>query len=293
MRNIQLFVIDPQGSFCNVVDPSEQQIVHDGELCVQGANGDMNRLADFLNRSQDLFNDVHVTLDSHHSVHIAHPIWFKDSVGNHVQPFTLMSHDNGVIKGVNAITQEDLGEFKCTAPSLTKWTTDYLDSLKSQGRYLHCIWPYHCLIGTPGHNIVADFKNALINWERKNFATINMVTKGSNPKTEHFSAVKAEVVDPHDSTTHLNTNFINLIMDADEILIAGEALSHCVAWTIEDIANQFSNGTLGDKDEFIRKCVLLQDCSSSVTGFEQMGDDFVKRMSARGMKLTTTGDYHA
>ena len=63
------------------------------------------------------------------------------------------------------------------------------------------------------------------------------------------------------------------------------ALSHCVANTVRDIANEF-----GD-DSYVKKLVLLTDASSSVTGFESMGDDFVREMVARGMQTSTTVDF--
>jgi nicotinamidase/pyrazinamidase len=71
---------------------------------------------------------------------------------------------------------------------------------------------------------------------------------------------------------------------ADEILITGEALSHCVANSIRDIANNFG-------DDNIKKFVLLEDTSSNVNGCEKMGQDFVKEMIGRGMKITTTKDW--
>jgi hypothetical protein len=41
----------------------------------------------------------------------------------------------------------------------------------------------------------------------------------------------------------------------------------------------------------IRKLVLLTDASSSVTGFEQLGTDFVNEMVKRGMRLSTTAEF--
>jgi len=111
------------------------------------------------------------------------------------------------------------------------------------------------------------------------------VTKGSNIFTEHYSAVKADVPDPGDPTTQINKGLIKTLMEADLVFIAGEALSHCVANTVRDIANEF-----GD-DSYVKKMVLLTDASSSVTGFEAMGADFVKEMVGRGMQTSTTTDF--
>ena len=80
---------------------------------------------------------------------------------------------------------------------------------------------------------------ALLDWERDNYAAVDIVTKGSNYFVEHFSAVQAEVVDPTDPSTQINTDLISTLMEADEILIAGEAGSHTLADTVRDIANCF------------------------------------------------------
>jgi nicotinamidase-related amidase len=292
-KNIHLLVIDPQNSFCKVVDPSLQQVLHDGELCVTGAWEDMAvRLPVMIDRLGKKLDDLHVTLDSHHSLHVAHPGWYRDSSGNQPAPYTFMRAENGSIIGSTIDAQgnkHDIGEFTCVKPSVTKRTLAYLTDLQASGRYPHIVWPMHCLIGTPGHNVVAPLMEAMQNWCRlKGDGVIDFVTKGSNPFVEHFSAVRAEVVDPNDHSTDINKHFITTVNEADIILLAGEALSHCLANTVRDMANFFPGS-----DEFIKKCVLLTDATSSVPGFESFGDNFITDMTARGMKTSTTVDFLA
>lgn len=151
-------------------------------------------------------------------------------------------------------------------------------------RYALVIWPPHCIIGSWGASIVPAVSNALISWELAKFDKVNFVPKGSNFFTEHYSGVKADVEDPSDPSTKLNAGLIDALTNADEILITGEALSHCVANTIRDVATEFGVDN-------IKKFTLLTDTSSSVTGFEKLGTDFVNEMAAKGMKLTTTKDW--
>jgi nicotinamidase-related amidase len=125
---------------------------------------------------------------------------------------------------------------------------------------------------------VPEVSDALLAWEGKRFGVVDYVTKGSNIFTEHYSAVQADVPDPSDTTTMLNRPLLDMLSNSDVILIAGEALSHCVCSTITDTANSFG-------EENIKKFILLTDCSSSVSGFEQLGEDFVKDMTKRGMQL--------
>jgi len=258
-KRVELLVIDPQFDFC---DPN-------GSLFVGGADEDMVRLAKFVEANGRSLYDIHITLDTHHFVDIAHPIFWIDSNANHPDPFTIITFDD----------VRD-GKWKVTNPQFHNRALGYVHTLTDNGRYPLCIWPPHCLIGTPGHNVVEPLRVALAKWE-EDFAMVDYVTKGSNFWTEHYSAVQADVPDPEDPGTMLNTRLIETLEDSDIILIAGEALSHCVANTIRDIANNFG-------EDNIKKFYLLEDCSSNVTGFDQMGIDFVGEMVNRGMNLTTT-----
>ncbi len=259
-RKIHLLVIDPQNDFC---DPN-------GSLYVPGAEKDMSRLAKLIDTMRHRLSDIHVTLDSHRKVDISHPIWFKDSAGKHPDPFTVISADD-----------LQSGRYTTTRPSGFARTKLYLEELEAAGRYPHVIWPYHCLIGDGGHNVWPNLATSIHAWEER-FATADFVTKGSNPWTEHFSAVQAEVPDPSDPTTQINTHLIETLESADEIWLAGEALSHCLANTVRDIANKFADPS------YIRKLVLLTDASSNVAGFEHYGEDFVRELLGKGMRTATT-----
>lgn len=283
MYKIALVIIDPQNSFCKQVDPKDQQIIHDGELCVPGAWEDMLRVANLIKTVGNKLYDIHITMDCHHLFHIAHPAWWKDSKGNPPGPFTIMSEQNGEFIGSQLIngSMQEVGKYSCSVPSTTKWTVHYLQTLKTNGKYPHCIWPPHCLIGTPGNNVVEPLMEAILEWESNQKAVVTKVTKGSNLRVEHFSAIKAEVEDPEDYTTSINDKFIKTLMKADELWFAGEAGSHCLANTVRDIADSSPN------DEFIKKCTLLLDGTSPVPGFENLQDQFIKDMEGRGMKTAS------
>jgi len=262
---IHLLIIDPQNDF---VDPS-------GSLSVPGANEDMNRLAAMVDRLKGKLDDVHITLDSHNRVDISHPMWWKDSQGRHPAPFTMIS-----------AADLQSGVWSTTMPGMFQRSLAYLKALESTGRYPHVVWPEHCLIGSEGAAVWPNLFDAVSEWTER-FAVPDFVTKGSNPWTEHFSAVKAEVPDPDDPTTQVNTRLIDTLEKADIVLLAGEALSHCMANTVRDIADEFGDPT------YVQKLVLLTDATSNVPSFENLGDQFVKDLTARGMKLDTTTDFLA
>lgn len=259
---IELLTIDPQNDFCNP----------DGSLFVPGAVDDMLRLSKMLLRTKAKLDDIHVTLDSHHFVDIAHPIFWVDSNSKHPDPFTIISKDD-----------IDNGIWRTTYPPFQARAFEYINELHSNQRYPLCIWPPHCLIGSWGHGVVPELFNSILEWE-KEFAVVDYVTKGSNFWTEHYSAVQADVPDPEDPDTQLNMRLINTLEESDIILLAGEARSHCLANTVRDIANNFG-------EENIKKMILLEDATSDVPGFENLGEDFVTEMKGRGMQVSTTEDF--
>lgn len=294
-QKIHLLVIDPQNDFCDIppaLQPFDPLVLamrearglpllnDNGEvqrlapaLPVPGAHNDMLRLAAMIDRLGDKLYDIHVTMDSHNPVDIAHPSWWRNAKGDAPAPFTLISAAdvrNGVWLSRN--------------PKLQAYSLKYVESLEANGRYVLIIWPEHCLIGSWGHNVHAAVAKSLNDWARRRLEVVNYVTKGSNALTEHYSAVQAEVPDSNDPSTMLNSRLIKTLGEADIILIAGEALSHCVASTVRDIADNFG-------EENIKKMILLTDCASSVATFEHLGTQFVEDMKRRGMQTALSTDF--
>ena len=265
-KQVVLLSIDPQFDFC---DPT-------GKLSVTGADKDMERLAAMVRRCRGDIDDIVCTLDSHHLVHIAHPIWWVDSQGNHPAPFTLI--DENDVLGTNP-------KWKAYNPGFQTRSVEYVQNLKKNGRYVLCIWPPHCLIGSEGYKVQPVLYEAFLEWEGM-FAAVNYVTKGSNIFTEHYSAVQADVYDPEDPKTGLNTELLKTLQNPDVALIgiSGEASSHCVRSTIYDIANNFG-------EENIKKFVYLEDTCSPVPGFENLATEFLDEMTKRGMAVSTSDKF--
>lgn len=276
-RNIHLVIIDGQNDFCDLPqeylpqDPLNPGLRLAPALPVAGAHADMLRLSDFMNRGLRGLADVSITLDSHHRLGIERPAFWMQASGAAVEAFT-------------QITAADVraGKYLPRNPKATSRVLAYLDTLEAAGRYTLMIWPAHCEIGSWGHNVHADVRAAYNAWEEHELGIVNKVTKGSNPWTEHYSAVMAEVPDASDPTTQLNRAFIDVLVDSDLVVIAGEAGSHCVKATTEHIAENFGASA--------SKLVLLTDCMSPVTGFEAQYQSFLQDMRARGVQLSTSAD---
>ena len=247
-----LLIIDPQEDFCSPT----------GALFVAGAQADISRIAALVERAE--LSQIHVTLDTHHLIDIAHPLWWRSSAGDPPAPFTII---------------ENLARWQAANPAHQERSATYVSALAQNARYPLCIWPPHCLIGSAGHAIAAELFSALCTWETRTSQSVNYVRKGENPFTEHYSAIAADVPDPADLATLPNQALLASLAQADEILVCGEAGSHCVANTVRDLVAHGIPAT---------KLTLLTDGFSPVPGFEHLQAAFLAELGAAGARFATT-----
>lgn len=276
-HNLHLLVIDPQNDFCDLPvnylppDPLAGALIAPA-LPVPGAHADMLKVAELVNRGKHGLSGITATIDSHHRLDIAHPTFWTDGDNGGVHPFTPI-----------AAADVRAGRYLPRDPSALPRVLAYLDTLEAAGRYTLMVWPIHCAMGTWGHNVHADVQAAFNCWEDTALGTVNRVVKGTNPWTEHYSAILAEVPDAHDETTQLNSRFIALLSAADRVFISGEAGSHCVKATTEHLAAHLDQRQLP-------KLVLLTDCMSAVTGFDAQHQAFIDGMVARGLQTAKAAE---
>ena len=284
---VHLLIVDPQNDFMGKDDGSPlTEKMTDGtvlsaSLPVKGGISDMRRGAALIDRIGRRVDDIHVTLDSHHTMHIAHPDMWVDGNGRAPSPFTMVKADD---------VKNDI--WRPRNPSHRKRVIEYLANLEASGSYLHMIWPPHCRIGTWGHNVESTMEAALTKWERTEMGVVDYITKGSSVWTEHFGGLKAQVWDPVDPSTQLNTNLIKVLQEADIVGFLGEASSHCVRETVLQVADNIGS-------EHVKKLVLITDCMSPVPqapggpDFPALAAQFLKDMEARGMTLSTSKEFLA
>lgn len=258
-----------------LIDPQNDFIADFGSLKVPGAVKDSEIVAQAIVDHSNTISQIFTTMDTHQRFHIAHPLFWQNAQqhGTHPAPFSI-------------VTAQDMadGTWDVTIPEFRAWSVKYLQELEKQNRFQLTIWPEHCLVGSKGHAVFDTLYNALLHWEADNLNAVNYVFKGNNALTEHYSCFRAEVPQPDDVNTHINTRFIQELDVYDEILVAGQALSHCVNFSVRDLASQISTPS---------KIVVLVDGTSAIPGFESAAKEFRTDMEKLGVKFKTTKEAFA
>lgn len=90
-------------------------------------------------------------------------------------------------------------------------------------------------------------------------------------------------------TTHCqeNTRFLQKLLAFDALIIAGQAKSHCLAWTVDDLLSEI----LRHDPALAKKVYLLEDCTSpvvipGVVDFTAQADQAFDRFAAAGCSLS-------
>lgn len=269
--DIRLLIVDPQNDFCDLPE-RDRPAGCVPALPVPGAHADLRRLARGLAAHPERIAHLAVTLDTHQVYDIAHPAYWCTADGEPVAPFTPIS-----AQAVRA------GTVRTQRPEDAAGALRYLDALQAAGRYELMVWPMHCLDGNWGHQVHDEVQAACMAWSEQAGRDILMVRKGMNPHTEHYSAIAAEVPDPHDPATGLNRPLLNWAQQADALWVAGQASSHCVRATVEHLVEHLPAG-------FATRITLLGDCMSPVPGFTAQHDAFMATLQQQGARVACVGD---
>jgi nicotinamidase-related amidase len=156
-----------------------------------------------------------------------------------------------------------------------------LKNLEAQGEYPHLIWPPHCIIGSEGAAIYQPLMDAIVDWTvRGKF--YQTVTKGTYPFSEHFGAFQAQIPDAERPETQLNQNLIRTLEMYQNIYLAGEAKSHCVANSLKQVLNE--------APMLAAKFIVMEDCMSNVTGFETLADPIYAQAKQIGVRFVKSSD---
>jgi nicotinamidase-related amidase len=253
---ICLVAVDVQNTFC----------IPGFELYVSGRSGagavdDNRRLCDFIYRNLDVITQICPTMDTHQAMQIFHSVYLINDSGGHPPPFTLISEED-VEKGVWRFNPALCYSFQIDEDYGNRHLLHYTRKLKEGGKYDLTVWPYHAMLGGIGHSLVASVEEAIFFHGIVRYSQADFHVKGDKPFTEHYSVLGPEVTEgPGGETIGLKSDkFFRKLLEYDAVVIAGQAKSHCVAWTIDDLLQDILTRDVN----LVEKVYLLEDCASAV-----------------------------
>jgi nicotinamidase-related amidase len=274
---IALLLVDVQNTFC----------LPEFELFVPGAVDDSRRVCEFVYRNLDAITQVVLTLDTHQATQVFHALWLVDGEGRHPGPYTLVSADD-VERGVWRFNPEAGSTLGIEPEAGQRHLLDYVRALERGGKYALTIWPYHAMLGGIGHALVSAVEEAVFFHTVARQSQPRFEPKGQTPWTEHYSALGPEVTQgpSGEVVQRRNEELVRHLLGFDAVLIAGQAKSHCVAWTIDDLL---------DEPTLAEKVFLLEDCSSpvvvpGVVDYTEEASAAFARFAAAGMHVVRSTD---
>jgi nicotinamidase-related amidase len=255
-RRVCLLAVDVQNTFC----------VPGFELFVAGRSGtgavdDNRRLCEFVYRNLGTITQVLPSLDTHSAMQVFHAIWLVDEEGAHPPPYTLIAHEQ-VEAGRWKVDETAAAALGIDADYAKRHLAHYTRQLAAGGKYDLTIWPYHAMLGGIGHALVSAVEEAFFFHGVARHSNPEFQVKGQHALTEHYSMLGPEVTKgpDGDSLGGKNRALIEKLLTFDVVIVAGQAKSHCLAWTIDDL--------LEDDDvqerRLAERTYLLEDCTSPV-----------------------------
>jgi nicotinamidase/pyrazinamidase len=267
---------DQRRTLLLLVDAQVDFIHEDGTLSVPGAVDDTRRTIEWLLSHASDITDIAASLDSHIPIQIFYPTWWRDPDGEHPDPFT-------------AIPSTDVEAGVWQPVYEVEWSKTYVRRLEAQAKKQLMIWPYHTMLGTPGHGLDPSLAEAIAFHSAARRSQPTYIIKGMIPRTEYYSLLEPEVKVSDDPRGTLNRVVLERILGYDRIYVAGEAKSHCVLETLNSIVRRHA-----DTPETLGKLRLLEDCTSSVQhpeiDFEAMALEMLASFEAKGLRRVTSVD---
>ena len=255
-----LLLVDVQNTFC----------IPDYELFVGGRSGngaveDNIRLCQFIYRNLPHISKIACTLDTHTAMQIFHEVFWINDAGEHPAPLQTLITQADIEAGkwrVNPAVVESVMGDQNQYGWLKAYSEHYVKTLTADGKYPLAIWPYHAMLGGIGHAVVSAVDEACFFHTIARKTQIRYEIKGQNPLTENYSVLRPEVLTDADekSIAEENSAFLQMLLEYDRVIIAGQAKSHCVAWTVNDLLEEIQK----TDTELAKKIYLVDDLTSPV-----------------------------
>lgn len=277
--------IDMQITFC----------LPSGELYVGGRTGrgaveDTERLCGWIYRNLNYVTRIYPTMDTHLAWQIFHAAFWINDQGEHPGPVTMISVED-VRSGKWRVDPAAAATLGKTYPWVQSYVLHYVETLAKEGKYSLTVWPYHAMLGGIGHALVPEFEKAVFFHSLARRVATGFEIKGGSPYTENYSILGPEVKTDHTGAAigQRNVPLLKALTVYDYVVIAGQAKSHCVAWTIDDLLNWI----LQEDPKLAQKVYLLEDCTSPVVvpgviDYTDEADKAFQRFADAGMHLVAS-----
>jgi nicotinamidase-related amidase len=292
-ENVHLLLIDVQKDFC----------FPEGSLYVAGRSGrgaldDNRRIAEFIYRNLGVLTNVTATLDTHLAFQIFFPSFWIGKSGAPLSAHREVTTDD--IDRGEARPNPAVAKWLCGGDQawLVRQVRHYCAELEKAGKYRLYLWPPHCIVGSEGHTLAGAVQEARMFHAYVRGAQSWTEQKGGNALTENYSVLRPEVLVRHDGAVlaEANTALLATLLAADKLVVAGQAASHCVKSSIDDLLAAI----LARDPALARKVYVLEDCMSAVTvpdgkggffaDFTPQAEAALARYAEAGMHLVRSTD---
>jgi nicotinamidase-related amidase len=293
-RRVHLLLVDLQKDFC-----FPQGTLYVGGRSGTGAIDDGDRIARFLYRNLATITEVTATLDTHYPHQIFFPSFWLDADGRPPAPHREVVADD--VASGRLRPNPDLAAWLSGGDYgwLLRQAEFYCRELERAGQYRLYLWPPHCLLGGDGHPLAGVIQEARLFHAWARGARSDLEVKGGHPLTESYSVLSPEVLLRHDggALAERNVHFLRTLLDADAVIVAGQAASHCVKSSLEDLLAEVGAGTAA-----ARKIYVLADCMSAVAvpdparpgaflfDFTPQAEEALARFAAAGLHVVRSTD---
>jgi len=261
-RRVLAFMIDLQVDF---VMPSPA-----GRLSVTNAMADLRRTIEWLYCNVGQITHICASLDTHTPYQIFYPSWWVGQDGQPPAVYTVISASDVARKIWRPLRD-------------VEWSEYYVHELEAIGKKQLMMWPFHCMEGTDGNMLMPALSEAIMFHSAARTTAPTYLTKGTIPQTEYFSVIEPEVKYHQHPQGDVNMRFLRMIEAFDVIYVCGQARSHCVLETMRSMLRHFKPGMMS-------KVRFLDDCASSLPGFEEQTEHEIIDLVTRGIRLVRSID---
>ncbi len=275
----------------------------EGALYVAGRSGGgamdaHTRLVEFVYRNLQRITEVTCTMDTHLPYQVFYPSAHLLEDGSHPLPHTMISADE-YRRGRYRPNPAMAKQIGVDPVWLQRQFIHYCEQLEKSGKYQLYLWPYHCMLGSTGHRLAGVIEEMRLFHAFARGAANLPEIKGGNPLSERYSIFREEVTTCWDGRpipgAQKNVKLIKTLMEADVVVLAGLASSHCVKESIADLLGEIK----AQDPALAGKVYILRDCTAAVVvpggpDFTDEAEKALKTFSDAGMHVVdSTTDMEA